>query len=74
MPAGDRFPGRTATGRTRTDDLRFTKPLLCQLSYGGVRTGIVAADYYAKLPYGKTQTTALFNDVGHRVSQALSLQ
>ncbi len=24
-----------ATGRTRTDDLRFTKPLLCQLSYGG---------------------------------------
>ncbi len=26
---------RKATGRTRTDDLRFTKPLLCQLSYGG---------------------------------------
>ena len=25
----------TATGRTRTVDLRFTKPLLCQLSYGG---------------------------------------
>ncbi len=25
----------TATGRTRTDDLRFTKPLLYQLSYGG---------------------------------------
>ena len=25
----------TATGRIRTDDLRFTKPLLCQLSYGG---------------------------------------
>ena len=24
-----------ATGRTRTVDLRFTKPLLCQLSYGG---------------------------------------
>jgi len=24
-----------ATGRTRTDDLRFTKPLLCRLSYGG---------------------------------------
>jgi len=24
-----------ATGRIRTDDLRFTKPLLCQLSYGG---------------------------------------
>jgi len=26
---------KTATGRTRTDDLRFTKPLLYQLSYGG---------------------------------------
>ncbi len=25
----------TATDRIRTDDLRFTKPLLCQLSYGG---------------------------------------
>ena len=25
----------TATERTRTVDLRFTKPLLCQLSYGG---------------------------------------
>jgi hypothetical protein len=25
-----------ATERTRTVDLRFTKPLLCQLSYGGV--------------------------------------
>ena len=25
----------TATGRIRTNDLRFTKPLLCQLSYGG---------------------------------------
>ncbi len=25
-----------ATTRTRTVDLRFTKPLLCQLSYGGV--------------------------------------
>ena len=24
-----------ATGRTRTDDLRFTKPLLYQLSYRG---------------------------------------
>jgi len=24
-----------ATGRIRTDDLRFTKPLLCRLSYGG---------------------------------------
>jgi hypothetical protein len=24
-----------AGGRTRTDDLRFTKPLLCQLSYSG---------------------------------------
>ncbi len=24
-----------ATGRIRTVDLRFTKPLLCQLSYGG---------------------------------------
>jgi hypothetical protein len=24
-----------AGGRTRTDDLRFTKPLLCQLSYTG---------------------------------------
>lgn len=28
---------RTATGRTRTDDLRFTKPLLYQLSYGGTK-------------------------------------
>ena len=28
-------PCHTATGRIRTDDLRFTKPLLCQLSYGG---------------------------------------
>ena len=27
----------TATGRIRTGDLRFTKPLLCQLSYGGSR-------------------------------------
>ncbi len=27
--------GGTATGRIRTGDLRFTKPLLCQLSYGG---------------------------------------
>ena len=26
---------RTAADRTRTDDLRFTKPLLYQLSYGG---------------------------------------
>ena len=26
-----------ATGRTRTDDLRFTKPLLYQLSYRGER-------------------------------------
>ncbi len=26
-----------ATERTRTVDLRFTKPLLCQLSYGGAR-------------------------------------
>ena len=26
-----------ATGRTRTDDLRFTKPLLYQLSYRGLR-------------------------------------
>ena len=25
----------TATGRIRTDDLRFTKPPLCRLSYGG---------------------------------------
>ena len=24
-----------ATARTRTGNLRFTKPLLCQLSYGG---------------------------------------
>jgi hypothetical protein len=28
---------KRATGRTRTDDLRFTKALLCQLSYGGAR-------------------------------------
>ena len=28
-------PCEKATGRIRTDDLRFTKPLLCQLSYGG---------------------------------------
>ena len=28
---------RKATERTRTADLRFTKPLLCQLSYGGRR-------------------------------------
>ena len=27
--------GKKATGRIRTDDLRFTKPLLCRLSYGG---------------------------------------
>jgi len=27
--------GKTATDRIRTGDLRFTKPLLCQLSYGG---------------------------------------
>ncbi len=26
----------TATGGTRTRNLRFTKPLLCQLSYGGI--------------------------------------
>ena len=26
-----------ATGQTRTVNLRFTKPLLCRLSYGGVR-------------------------------------
>jgi hypothetical protein len=26
-----------ATGRSRTDDLRFTKPLLYQLSYRGER-------------------------------------
>ncbi len=32
------YPGTygTATGRIRTNDLRFTKPLLYQLSYGGV--------------------------------------
>ncbi len=31
------FPAKKdqATDRTRTDNLRFTKPLLCQLSYGG---------------------------------------
>ena len=28
-------PGTEATVRTRTGNLRFTKPLLCQLSYGG---------------------------------------
>lgn len=32
---------QTAADRTRTDDLRFTKPLLYQLSYGGVRHIVV---------------------------------
>ena len=31
-PLGQRAETPTATRRARTDDLRFTKPLLCQLS------------------------------------------
>ena len=31
--------GNGATGRNRTDDLRFTKPLLYQLSYRGETGG-----------------------------------
>ena len=29
-------PQKRAADRTRTENLRFTKPLLCQLSYGGI--------------------------------------
>ena len=41
------FRSGTATGRIRTGDLRFTKPLLCQLSYGGVSISIACAGVYA---------------------------
>lgn len=42
---------RKATGRIRTDDLRFTKASLCQLSYGGLGLGSLTDDDTRTLPH-----------------------
>ncbi len=36
--SGEIESGSGASGQIRTDDLWFTKPLLCQLSYAGAAT------------------------------------
>src|SRR3989304_3038809 len=38
------FASLRAGGRTRTGDLRFTKPLLCQLSYSGAVASLPSAN------------------------------
>ena len=61
-----------ATGGTRTHNLRFTKPPLCQLSYGGGVKEPRSAQRPVQLAFAKSQFCANLGDAGPRRDRTAS--